>query len=86
MPANFYGTSAGLQSNKNIEDINNRKNKENTSNEEEISENEEQTKQRKNKSWADCPLTDHQRLIQTEDSEWSFMVNNKRKNIQKPLK
>ena len=32
MPANFHRTSAEPQSNKNAEDINNRKNKENTSN------------------------------------------------------
>ena len=51
MPANFDGTSAELQPNKNSEDINNRKNKKNTSNEE----------------------------------QWTFMVNNKRKNIQRPL-
>ena len=51
MPANFEGTSAELQPNKNSEDINNRKNKKNTSNEE----------------------------------QWTFMVNNKRKNIQRPL-
>ena len=32
--------------------------------------------QRKNKSWTDCPLTDYQRSIQTEYSEWALMVNN----------
>ena len=52
------------------------------SNEEQISEKEEQ---KKNKSWADCPPTDHQKSIQTEDSEWTLMANNKRKNIQRPL-
>ena len=52
MPANFDGTSAEPQPNKNVEDINNRKNKENTSNK---SGKEEQTQQRKSKSWADCP-------------------------------
>ena len=55
MPANFDGTSAEPQPNKNVEDINNRKNKENTSNKEQISGKEEQTQQRKSKSWADCP-------------------------------
>ena len=82
MLANFDGTSAELQTNKNTEDTNNRKNKENTSNEEQISETEEQ---RKNQSWADSPLMGHQGSIQTEDSEWTLMVNNKRKNIQTPL-
>ena len=38
MLANFDGTTAEFQPNKNTEDINNRKNKENTSNEEQISE------------------------------------------------
>ena len=37
--------------------------------------------QKQNKSSADCLLTDHRKSIQTEDSEWSLMVNNKRKNI-----
>ena len=78
MLANFDGTTAEFQPNKNTEDINNRKNKENTSNEEQISEKEEQ---KQNKSSADCLLTDHRNSIQTEDSEWSLMVNNKRKNI-----
>ena len=57
MPANFDSTNAKLQPNKNIEDMNYRKNKENASNENQMLEKEEQ---RKNKSWADCPLTDHQ--------------------------
>ena len=47
MPANFDGTSAEPQPNKNIEDINNRKNKHNTSNKEQISGKEEQRQQRK---------------------------------------
>ena len=72
MSVNFDGTSADLQPNKNTEDINNRKNKENASNEEQISGKEEQKK-------------NHQKSIQTEDSEWTLMVNNKRKNIQRPL-
>ena len=38
MPANFDGTNAEIQPNKNTEDMNNRKNKENNSNEEQISE------------------------------------------------
>ena len=42
MPANFDGTSVEIQPNKNIEDVNNSKNKENTSNEEQIPEKEEQ--------------------------------------------
>ena len=50
MPSKFYGTSGELQPKKNIEDINNRKNKDKTSNEEQISEKEDQIKQRKNKS------------------------------------
>ena len=41
--------------------------------------------QKKNKSWTDCPLTDHQKSFQTEDSEWTLVFNNKRKNIQRPL-
>ena len=73
MPANFDSANAEPQRNENTEDINDRKNKENTSNEKQISEKEEQ---RKNKSWADCHLTDHQRSIQTEDSKWALMVNN----------
>ena len=85
MPANFDGTSAEIQPDKNKEDINNRKNKENTSNEEEISEKEKQTEQRKNKSLTECPLTDHQRAIQAEDSEWTLMFSNKKKNTQRPL-
>ena len=72
MSVNFDGTSADLQPSKNTEDINNRKNKENASNEEQISGKEEQKK-------------NHQKSIQTEDSEWTLMVNNKRKNIQRPL-
>ena len=36
-----------------------------------------------NHGLADCALTDHQRLIQTEDLEWILMVNKKRKNIQR---
>ena len=40
---------------------------------------------KKKKSWTNCPLTNHQRSIETEDSQWTFMVNNKRKNIQRPL-
>ena len=72
MSVNFDGTSGDLQPNKNTEDINNRKNKENASNEEQISGKEEQKK-------------NHQKSIQTEDSEWTLMVNNKRKNIQRPL-
>lgn len=39
------------------------------SNQEEISEKEEQIEQSKSKSLADCPLTDHQDLIQVEDLE-----------------
>ena len=74
--ANFDNTSAKLQPNKNTEYIDNRKIKENTSNEKQISEKEGQTVQRKNKSWADCPLTDHQRSIQAEDLKWALMVNN----------
>ena len=27
---------------------------------------------------------DHQRSIQSEESEWTIMINNKRKNIQRP--
>ena len=38
MPANFDSTNAELQPNKNIRDMNNRKNNENTSNEEQILE------------------------------------------------
>ena len=67
MSPKFDGASAELQPNKNTEDINNKKkiNKKNKhienelekkSNPEQISEKEER---RKNKSWADCPLTDH---------------------------
>ena len=82
MPANFDCSSAEPQSNNNTEDINNRKNKENTSNKAQILEKEEQ---RKNKSWTDCPLMDHKRSAQTEDSEWNLMANNKRKNMQRPL-
>ena len=41
MPANFDGTSAEPQPNKNTEDVNNRKNKENIPNEQ-LSEKEEQ--------------------------------------------
>ena len=52
------------------------------SNEEQITEKEEQSK---NKSWAECPPKDHQISIQTKDSEWTLMVNNERKNIQRPL-
>ena len=26
----------------------------------------------KNKSWDNCPLTDHLKSIQTEDSEWNL--------------
>ena len=85
MPSNFDNISAKLQPNKNTEYIDNRKIKENTSNEKQISEKEGQTVQRKNKSWADCPLTNHQRSIQTKDSEWTLMVHNKRKNIKRPL-
>ena len=50
MQANFDGTSAELQPNKNTEDIN-RKKKKNTPNEE----------------------------------QWTLMVNNRKKNIQRPL-
>ena len=39
------------------------------SNQEKISEKEEQKEQSKSKSLADCPLTDHQDLIQVEDLE-----------------
>ena len=73
MSANFNSANAESQSKENTEDINDRKNKENTSNEKQISEKEEQ---KKNKSWADCPLTDHQRSIQAEDLKWALMVNN----------
>ena len=83
MPANFDGPE--IQPDKNTEDINNRKNKENTSNQEEISEKEIETEQRNNKSLTKCPLTDHQRSIQTEDSKLTLMVSNKKKNIQRPL-
>ena len=55
------------------------------SNQEKISEKEEQKEQSKSKSLADCPLTDHQDLIQREDLEWTLMANNKRKNIQRLL-
>ena len=48
---------------------------------EELSEKEEQ---KKNKPWAGL-FTDHQKSIQKEDSEWTLTVNNKRKNIQRPL-
>ena len=72
------------QPNKNIEDINNIKNKENTSNEEQKISEKERTSKRKEE--ADCPLTDYQRSNQTEDSEWTLMANNKRKNKQRPLK
>ena len=82
MPANFDGTNAEIQPNKNTEDMNNRKNKENNSNEEQISEKKEQ---KWNKSWANCPFTDHQKSMQTEDSESTLMVNNKKKKIKKPL-
>ena len=40
------------------------------------SEKEQQTEQRKNRSWADCTLTDRQRSIQREDSEWTIMICN----------
>ena len=70
MPANFDGTTSELQPNKTTESIDNIKNEEKTSNEEKKRTNtkkkkkntkkEEQTEQKKNKSWADCPLTDHQ--------------------------
>ena len=40
---------------------------------------------KKNKSWVDCHLTDHQRLIQTEDSKWALMVNNIRATKQLPV-
>ena len=79
MRANFDGTNAEHQPKKNTEDIKSRKNQKNTSNEKQISEKKEQ---KKNKSWAD---KDHQRSIQTEDSEWTLMVKNQRKNIQRPL-
>ena len=46
---------------------------------------ENKNKVKTNHGLADCALTDHQRLIQTEDSEWTLMVNKKRKNIQRPL-
>ena len=82
MPANFDGTNAEIQPNKNTEDMNNRKNKENNSNEEQISEKKEQ---KWNKSWANCPFMDHQKSMQTEDSESTLMVNNKKKKIKKPL-
>ena len=55
------------------------------SNQEEISEKEEQIEQSKSKSLADCPLTDHQDLIQVEDLEWTLMADNKRKNIKRLL-
>ena len=85
MSANFDGTNAESQPNKNTKDINNSKNKKDTSNKEQISE-KKQTEQRKNKSWADCSLTDHQKSpSQTEDSEWTLTVSNKRKDIQRPL-
>ena len=61
MPANPNGNSAEPQTNKNTEDINNGKNKKNTSNEEQISEKKEE---KNDKSWGDCPLTDHQKSIQ----------------------
>ena len=82
MPANFDGTNAEIQPNKNTEDMNNRKNKENNSNEEQISEKKEQ---KWNKSWANCPFMGHQKSMQTEDSESTLMVNNKKKKIKKPL-
>lgn len=43
MPANLDGISTEPQSNKNTEDLDNRKNKENTLNEKQISQKEEQT-------------------------------------------
>ena len=46
MPANFDSTNAKLHPNKNIEDMNYRKNKENTSNENQMSEKEEQRKRK----------------------------------------
>ena len=82
MSGNFDGISAEPQPNKNTADIDNRKVKENIWNEEQILEKEER---KKNKSCADCPLTDNQKSIQTEDSEWNLMGNNKKKNIQRPL-
>ena len=33
----------------------------------------EKEEQKKNKSWTDCPLTDYQRSIQIEDTEWTVM-------------
>ena len=48
-------------------------------------EKEKQTEQRKKKSWAECSLMDHQRSIQTKDSDWTHRVNSKRKNTQRPL-
>ena len=72
------------QPNKNIKDINNIKNKENTLNEEPKISEKERTSKRKEE--ADCPLTDYQTSNQTEDSEWTLMTNNKRKNKQRPLK
>ena len=81
MPANPDRISAEPKPNKNTEDINNRKNKENMPHEE-LSEKDEQ---KKNKLWAGCAPTDNQKSIQKEDSEWILTVNNKRKNIQRPL-
>ena len=40
---------------------------------------------KKNKSWTDWPLMDHQKSTLTEDSEQNLMANNKRKNLQRPL-
>ena len=81
MSANFDGSwafSADLQPKKNTEHVNDRKNNKKTSNQEQISEKEEQTKQGKNKSKLALLL----RTIK-DQSEWTLLVNNKRKNIQR---
>ena len=81
MSANFDGSwafSADLKPKKNTEHVNDRKNNKKTSNQEQISEKEEQTKQGKNKSKLALLL----RTIK-DQSEWTLLVNNKRKNIQR---